>query len=236
MSSPVVDEVLFAYIAVAFYAISFVLIRVNSGIQRLVYYVSKSLNEAEVRYLPLEKAILAVVHTTRKLPHYIQAHTVIVLTQLPLKSILKSADYTGRVAKWSTILGAFDTKYMPRTSIMGQVLADLVVEFAECPEEMNMEKHSMDEKSVGIISVQCSTPWEVYVDGAANQRGSGVGLVLVSPEKITIEKSLRFSFSATNNEAEYEVLLEGNDDGPENGWKNGEGFFRFKAGGGPSKR
>ena len=54
MSSPVVDEVLFAYIAVALYAISFVLIRVDNGIQRLVYYVSKSLNEAEVRYLPLE--------------------------------------------------------------------------------------------------------------------------------------------------------------------------------------
>ena len=67
----------------------------------------------------------------------------------------------------------------------------------------------MDEKSVGIISVQCSTPWEVYVDGAANQRGLGVGLVLVSPEKITIEKSLRLGFSATNNEAEYEALLMG---------------------------
>ena len=89
----------FAYIAVAFYAISFVLIRVDSGIQRSVYYVSKSLNEAEVRYLPLEKVILAVVHATRKLPHYFQAHTVIVLTQLPLKSIPRSADYTGRVAK-----------------------------------------------------------------------------------------------------------------------------------------
>ena len=99
MSSPVVDEILFAYIAVAFYAISFVLIRVDSGIQQLVYYVSKSLNEAEVHYLPLEKAILAVVHATRKLPHYFQAHTVIVLTQLPLKSIPRSADYTGRVAK-----------------------------------------------------------------------------------------------------------------------------------------
>ena len=48
MSSPVVDEVLFAYIAVAFYAISFVLIRVGNGRQRPVYYVSKSLNEAEV--------------------------------------------------------------------------------------------------------------------------------------------------------------------------------------------
>ena len=50
-------------------------------------------------------------------------------------------------------------------------------------------------------------PWELYVDGVANQRESGVRLVLVSPEKITIEKSLRLSFSATNNEAEYETLL-----------------------------
>ena len=130
MSSPVVDEVLFAYIAVAFYAISFVLIRVDSGIQQLVYYVSKSLNEAEVRYLPLEKAILAVVHAIRKLPHYFQAHTMVVLTQLPLKSVLKSVDYTGRVAKWGTILGAFDIKYMSRTSIKGQVLANLVAKFA----------------------------------------------------------------------------------------------------------
>ena len=107
MSSPVVDEILFAYIAVAFYAISFVLIRVDSGIQQLVYYVSKSLNEVEMHYLPLEKAILALVHATRKLPHYFQAHTVVVLTQLPLKSILRSADFIGRVAKWGTILGGF---------------------------------------------------------------------------------------------------------------------------------
>ena len=169
MSSPVVDEVLFAYLAIAFYAISFVLIQVDNGIQWPVYYVSKSLNKAEIRYLPLENAILAVVHTTRKLPHYFQAHTVVVLTQLLLKSILRSENYTERVAKWGTILGAFDIKYMPSTSIKGQVLADLVVEFAECPEEMSVEKNGMDEKSVSLISAQCSTPWEVYMDRAANQ-------------------------------------------------------------------
>ena len=146
MSSPMVDEVLFAYLTVTFYAISFVLICVDSGIRRPVYYVSKSFNEAEMHYLPLEKAILAVVHATRKLPHYFQAYTVVVLTQLLLKSILQSANYTGKVAKWGTILGAFDIKYMPRTYIKGQVLADLVAEFAECPEEMNVEKHGMDEK------------------------------------------------------------------------------------------
>ena len=68
MSSPKIDEVLFAYIAVAPHAVSLVLVRVDSGIQRLVYYVSKSLHEAEVRYLPLDKAILAMGHGTRKLP------------------------------------------------------------------------------------------------------------------------------------------------------------------------
>ena len=67
----------------------------------------------------------------------------------------------------------------------------------------------MDEKSVGMISQPGSLPWKVYVDGVENQRGSELGLVLVSPEKITIEKSLRLDFSVTNNEAEYEALLEG---------------------------
>ena len=45
------------------------------------------------------------------------------------------------------------------------------------------------------------------MDGAANQKGSGVGLVVISPDKIIIEKSLRLGFSATNNKAEYEALL-----------------------------
>ena len=88
MSSLDSDEVLFAYIVVAPYVVCLVLIRVDGGVQRSVYYVSKSLHEAEVRYLPLEKAILAVVLGTHKLPHYFQAHTVVVLTQLSLKTIL----------------------------------------------------------------------------------------------------------------------------------------------------
>ena len=74
------DEVLFASITVALHAVSLVLIQVDGGIQKPIYYVSKSLHEAEVRYLPLEKAILAVVHAIRKLPHYFQAHSVVVLT------------------------------------------------------------------------------------------------------------------------------------------------------------
>ena len=98
MSSPEANEVLYAYIAMAPHAVSLVLIRDDNGLQKPVYYVSKSQHEAKVKYLPLEKAILAVVHATRKLPHYFQAHTVVVLTQLPLKSVLRTVDYTGRIA------------------------------------------------------------------------------------------------------------------------------------------
>ena len=152
MSSPEPDEVLFTYIVVALYAISLVLIRVYNGIQWLVYYVSKSLHEAKVRYLPLEKAILAVVLGTCKLLHYFQAHTVVVLTQLPCKTILRSANYTGRIAKWGTILGAFDIKYMSRTSIKGQVLVDLVAKFTEPKIEELPSEGNMDEKLVGTIS------------------------------------------------------------------------------------
>ena len=65
----------------------------------------------------------------------------------------------------------------------------------------------MDEKSVGAISLQEPLPWKVYVDGVVNHGGSGVRLVLISPKRIKIEKSLRLSFSATNNKAEYEALL-----------------------------
>ena len=154
MSSPEIDEVLFAYITVAPHAMSLVLIEVNGSRQRSVYYVRKSLHDAEIHYLPLEKAILAVVHGTRKLPHYFQAHTVVVLTQRPLKTILQSADYTGRIAKWGTILGGFDIKYMPRTSVKGQVLADLVVKFAKVPAENESNEHRMGEKSVGLIAAQ----------------------------------------------------------------------------------
>ena len=119
MFSPAANKVLYAYIAVAPHAVSLVLIREDSDLQRPVYYVSKSLHEAEIRYSPLEKAILAMVRASRKLPHYFQAHTVVVLTQLPLKSVLRTADYTGRIALWNTILGVLDIKYMPRTSIKG---------------------------------------------------------------------------------------------------------------------
>lgn len=107
------EEVLYAYMAVARHAVSLVLVRIDEGVQKLVYYVSKSLQEAKVKYLHLEKAILAIIYATKKLPHYFQMHTMVVLTQLPLQALLQKSNYTRRMEKWGAMLGAFDVKYMP---------------------------------------------------------------------------------------------------------------------------
>ena len=57
---------------------------------------------------------------------------------------------------------------MPRTSIKGQILADLVAEFTKGPAKNESNEHRMAEKSVGLIAAQEPLQWKVYVDGTAN--------------------------------------------------------------------
>ena len=84
-----------------------------------------------------------------------------------------------------------------------------MVEFIEPQIEELESTGNMDEKLVGTISQYCLPTWEVYVDEVSNQKGLRIGLVLISPEKVIIEKFLKLDFSAMNNEAEYETLLTG---------------------------
>ena len=117
------------YLSVSDHAVSAILLR-DRGVQQPVYYISKTLVNAEERYLPMEKLVLALIYAIRRLPHYFQAHIVYVLTEYPLQSLLKGSDFTGRIAKWGTWLGAFDIRYRPRSLVKGQVLADFVAEFS----------------------------------------------------------------------------------------------------------
>ena len=84
-----------------------------------------------------------------------------------------------------------------------------MAEFTEYPVEVEVEEYIQRGKQVLVVPPQGPSPWELYVDGVVNQKGlrGGGGLVIVSLDRITIEKSLRLGFSATNNEAEYKALL-----------------------------
>ncbi|XXG54223.1 hypothetical protein AAC387_Pa03g2164 [Persea americana] len=109
--------------------LSSVLIREDNGQPRPIYYTSKTLLDAETRYLQLEKLALALVSASRKLSHYFQTFTIVVVTEYPLKALLRKADFSGRISKWAVELGQYDISYQPRTAIKAQVLADFIVEF-----------------------------------------------------------------------------------------------------------
>ena len=70
------------------------LLKDQEGVQKLVYYLSKTLVDIETQYLPLEKMALALVHAMRKLSHYFQAHSMWVSTEYPLQSLFRRSDFT----------------------------------------------------------------------------------------------------------------------------------------------
>ena len=191
LTAPEPREELFMYLSVSDHVESAVPLR-DQGVQQPMYYISKTLVDAETRYLPLEKLVLALVHATRKLPQYFQAYTVYVLAKYPVQPLLERSDFTGRIAKVGTWLGAFDVRYRPKSLVKGQVLADFVEEFSPKGEMVCQMEHRL---------------WKVHMDSASNAKGARARIVIITPEGILLEHSFRLGFNASNNEAEYEALL-----------------------------
>jgi ribonuclease HI len=203
LSIPDPGEPLFLYLAVSDHAVSAVLVRELVQEQRPIFFVSKAMDETELRYLPLEKAALALLHAAKKLPHYFQSSTVTVLSDLPLKMLLQRSDFTGRITRWGVYLGSLGVEYKPRTAIKGQILAEFLAEFQHDPSNPSVLVPINTQLDLG------TKKWELFVDGASNSKGSGAGIVLISPEGLTLEQAVRLKFTASNNEAEYEAMLIG---------------------------
>uniref|UniRef100_A0A2N9H4R2 Uncharacterized protein n=1 Tax=Fagus sylvatica TaxID=28930 RepID=A0A2N9H4R2_FAGSY len=203
LSIPSPGEPLYLYLAVSEHAVSAVLVRETPDCQRPIFFISKTMTEAESRYLPLEKAALALVRAAKKLPQYFQATTVTVLTDLPLKALLQCSDFSGRITRWGVQLGSLGVEYKPRISIKGQVLADFVAEF------QGKDSEPEPTSNRGLETTLVPAEWKLFVDGASNAMGSGAGAVLISPEGLLVEQAVRLNFLASNNESEYEALLIG---------------------------
>ena len=195
--SPVEGELLTLYLAISDFSTSVVLVRDKERVQHPVYYCSRTLRGVEERYPRMEKLILALVIAAWKLRPYFQAHTIEVLIEYPMKQVLHKPETSGRLMKWAIELSEFDIRYNQKTAIKGQVLADFVMEFTSAEPAQNAQ--AMNDLPI----------WKLSVDGASNAQGSGAGLILTSPEGIDIEYALRFGFQASNNEAEYEVVIAG---------------------------
>ncbi|KAK8921231.1 hypothetical protein KSP39_PZI020106 [Platanthera zijinensis] len=128
LSKPAPGEILFLYLAVTPAALSSVLVKDEGGVQRPIYYLSKILSDTETRYPAADKTALALVFSARKLRPYFQAHTIKVLTELPLRAILQKPEASGRLVKWAVELGELDIHFLPRPVIKSQVLAYFIME------------------------------------------------------------------------------------------------------------
>ena len=193
LTSPVNGETLYIYLSVSETAVSAALFKEDEDKkQKPVFYVSKSLLEAETRYSRLEQMALALRMAAKKLRPYFQAHPITVLTSQPLRSTLHKPDLSGRMARWAIELSEFDIQYKPRLAKKGQVLADFL---AELPRPIQ------NPDALGW--------WILNVDGASRQTGAGVGVRLKAPTGEEIEQAIRLGFSASNNESEYEATLAG---------------------------
>ncbi|XP_061372701.1 uncharacterized protein LOC133315142 [Gastrolobium bilobum] len=97
------------------------------------------------------------------------------------------------MTNWAIELSEYDITYESRKAIKSQALADFIMELTPVNPEMG----------------EAEDTWRVYVDGSSNDKGSGAGIILESPEGVAIEHSLNLGFSTSNNQEEYEALITG---------------------------
>ncbi|XP_048623642.1 uncharacterized protein LOC125592488 [Brassica napus] len=194
LAKPDVGDFLSLYVVVSQAAVSSVLIKEDCGEQKPIFYTSRRMTGPETRNPTLEKMALAVVEAARKLRPYFQSHSVEVLTDQPLRTILQNTNRSGRLTKWAIELGELDITYKNRTAAKSQVLAYFLIELApELEQDLTLPNPN----------------WTLHVNRSSTNRGAGAGVQLQSPTGELIMQSFSFGFLASNNEAEYESLIAG---------------------------
>ena len=211
LASPEEGEPLIVYLSTSNEAVSSVLLAERQKIQVPVYFVSRALQGAEINYSQIEKLVLTLVHTARRLRRYFQAHPITVLTDQAIRQILMQPERSGRLTKWAIELGEYNIAYQRRVSMKGQALVDFLTKIPD-----KIENNDNNEPITQSITKTASETqegpndmWILYTDGASSADGSGAGIILTSPLGDKSTYALRFDFKCSNNEEEYDALLAG---------------------------
>ncbi|XP_074298270.1 uncharacterized protein LOC141629112 [Silene latifolia] len=153
-----------------------------------------------------EKICLALVFAIQKLRHYMQAHTIHVVSKAdPIKYILSRPVLSGRLVKWAMLLKQYDLVFVPQKVVKGQAIADFFADHP-VPAEWEISDDLLGEE---IVYVDVLPPWQMYFDGAARQDGAGAGVVFVTPQNHLMPYAFTLTQLCTNNMAEYQALILG---------------------------
>ena len=146
--------------------------------ENAIYYISKEMIAYKEKYSALEKNCVGLVWAMRKLRHYMLAFKVSLIARIdPLKYMMTMLVQDGKTAKWFLLLLEFDIKYVTQKSVKRRAMA---IHLAHCsPEDAKeIQGDFLDED----IMMTESEPWKMYFDGATNQNGSAIVILLISPK------------------------------------------------------
>ncbi|CAJ2651311.1 unnamed protein product [Trifolium pratense] len=99
-----------------------------------------------------------------------------------------------RIGRWALALSEYSLSYKPLKAIKGQIVADFIVD------------HSAIESPQNYVALE---PWILYFDGSKHQHGTGIGVLIISPQKNPTKFKYKINGICSNNEAEYEALIAG---------------------------
>ena len=122
----------------------------------------------------------------------------------PLKYLMEKLVQDGKTAKWVLLLLEFDIKYVTQKSVKGRAISD---HLAHCSPK-RAEEIQGDFSDEDIMGIEVES-WKMYFNGATNQNGSGIGVLLIFPKGTHIPFSSRLHFPTTNNATEYEACIMG---------------------------
>nr|XP_023903605.1 uncharacterized protein LOC112015432 [Quercus suber] len=178
----------------------------DDGNEQPVYYVSRTLKDAETRYPMIEKACLVVIYATQRLKRYLSAHQILLMTKShPIKALLHQPLLTGRIAQLLVLLSQYDIDLRTPKAVKSQAIADLLAQFPR-KEESSLSEEISGEVAIAEIP---GKKWAMRFDGSATATSNGVGVVLSCENGDTIPLSFKLGFFCSNNAAEYEAYLTG---------------------------
>nr|GEY29870.1 reverse transcriptase domain-containing protein [Tanacetum cinerariifolium] len=192
LTAPEEKEELIVYVAATKEAVSAVLITEREAKKMPIYFVSHALRGPEVTCTSMKKLVFALVHASKRLKRYFQAHPIIVIMNQPIKQVLSRPEVAGRLQKWCIELGEDAIHYRPRVSVMGQILADFIV---ERPEEDSSDTPMKVEEEL-------PKPWNLFMDGsfeATNNEAEYEALIAglwIAEEIERVNQSLREGIKA----------------------------------------
>uniref|UniRef100_A0A2N9GIL0 RNA-directed DNA polymerase n=1 Tax=Fagus sylvatica TaxID=28930 RepID=A0A2N9GIL0_FAGSY len=181
----------------------------DNGVEQPIYYVSRTLKDAESRYSGAERSCLALIYASQRLRHYFLAHKVQLMTKShPIRSLLHRSVLSGRLAQWLLQLSQYEIIAETPTAIKSQAIADLLAQF---PGEDNsfITDEVPGEINEVFLTGLADSVWTLRFDGSSTATSAGAGIVLYKDDGEAVTKSFKFDFPCSNNAAEYEAYLAG---------------------------